>query len=83
MLINTGTWSNQRPGIADSAAGAGDMQHDDPPEHTPVRGSPTTGSTRAVARLEDSIRSVVVALIDGVRAAGHAELSATSRSPCR
>ena len=76
VLMDPGTWSNQRgPGIADSAAGAGDMQHDDPPEHTRRRGFARDWfNPSAVARLEDSIRSVVVALIDGVRPVGHAEL---------
>jgi len=76
VLMDPGTWSNQRgPGIADSASGAGDMQHDDPPEHTRRRGFARDWfNPSAVARLEDSIRSVVVALIDQVRPAGHAEL---------
>jgi cytochrome P450 len=76
VLMDPGTWSNQRgPGIGDSSSGAGDMQHDDPPEHTRRRGFARDWfNPSAVARLEDTIRSVVVALIEQVRPAGHAEL---------
>jgi cytochrome P450 len=76
VLMDPGTWSNRRgPGIGDSSSGAGDMQHDDPPEHTRRRGFARDWfNPSAVARLEQSIRSVAVALIEQARPAGHAEL---------
>jgi cytochrome P450 len=76
VLMDPGTWSNQRgPGIGDSASGAGDMQHDDPPEHTRRRGFARDWfNPSAVAPLEGSIRTVVAALIEQVRPSGHAEL---------
>lgn len=83
ILLDPTTWSNRRgPGIADSSSGAGDMQHDDPPEHTRRRlfardwfGPP------AVASLEPAIRSVTVELVEAVRPCGLAELYADVALP--
>jgi len=76
ILIDPMHWSNTRgPGIADSSSGAGDMQHDDPPEHTRRRmfardwfGPP------AIARLEPAIREVTVELLELLGPKGHGEL---------
>jgi cytochrome P450 len=76
ILTDPATWSNRKgPGIADTSSGAGDMQHDDPPEHTRRRmfARDWFGPT-AVARLEQSIRSVAVDLIEQARPRGRAEL---------
>jgi cytochrome P450 len=83
ILTEPGRWSNTAgPGIAVSTSGAGDMQHDDPPEHTRRRtfardwfGPP------AVARLEDDIRAVTVGLIEDVRPRGHGDLYADVALP--
>lgn len=76
MLVAPRLWSNTKgPGVADSSSGAGDMQHDDPPEHTRRRKFARDWFTpAAVARLEPSLRSVTVGLIDAVAPVGAADL---------
>ena len=45
ILTDPAQWSNRKgPGVADSSTGAGDMQHDDPPEHARRRKFARTGS---------------------------------------
>ena len=68
-------WSNTKgPGLADSSS-AGDMQHDDPPEHTRRRlFARDWFAPKAVARLEPSVRDVSVRLIEAVRRNGSADL---------
>ena len=58
VLMDPSVWSNQAgPGISNSSAGPGDMQHDDPPEHTRRRLFARDWFTpSAVAALETSIR---------------------------
>jgi cytochrome P450 len=76
ILTDPATWSNRKgPGIADTSSGAGDMQHDDPPEHTLRRkfARDWFGPT-AVAALESSVRAVAVDVIEKARARGRAEL---------
>jgi cytochrome P450 len=76
ILTDPATWSNRRgPGIADSSSGAGDMQHDDPPEHTRRRmfARDWFGPT-AVAHLERSIRDVTVELVERTRPRGRADV---------
>jgi cytochrome P450 len=76
ILTDPATWSNRKgPGIADTSSGAGDMQHDDPPEHTQRRmfARDWFGPT-AVARLERSIRDVAVELVECARPRGRAEV---------
>jgi len=83
ILIDHEHWSNRKgPGITDTASGAGDMQHDDPPEHTRRRmfardwfGPP------AVARLEENVRAVAVGLIEQARPARRADLYADVALP--
>jgi cytochrome P450 len=83
ILTDPSLWSNTKgPGLADTSSGAGDMQHDDPPEHTRRRtfardwfGPP------AVARLEPSIRDVTVRIVDAVRPRGRADLYADVALP--
>jgi cytochrome P450 len=83
VLIDHHHWSNRKgPGIANTSSGAGDMQHDDQPEHTVRRmfardwfGPP------AVARLEPTIRSVAVECIEHVRDRGRGDLYADVALP--
>lgn len=83
ILTDPAGWSNMAgPGIAVSRTGPGDMQHDDPPEHTRRRmfardwfGPP------AVARLESDIRDVTVGLIDAIVGHGHGDLYADIALP--
>jgi cytochrome P450 len=76
ILTSPADWSNTRgPGVADSSSGAGDMQHDDPPEHTRRRKFARDWfGPAAVADLEPAIRNVTVDLVSAVRPLGHAEL---------
>jgi cytochrome P450 len=78
ILVHPERWSNAKgPGIADSSSGAGDMQHDDPPEHTRRRKFARDWFTpNAVAGLEDAVRTVAVEHIERVRALGRADLYA-------
>ncbi len=76
-------WSNARgPGIGDSTSGRGDMQHDDPPEHTRRRRFardwflPT-----AVGDLEPALRSLCASLVDDVAPQGRADLYADVALP--
>lgn len=76
MLIHPELWSNTKgPGIADTTSGAGDMQHDDPPEHTRRRkfARDWFGPT-AVAGLEAGVRDVAVEFIERARPRGRADL---------
>ena len=76
ILVDPAHWSNAKgPGLSYSSSGAGDMQHDDPPEHTRRRkfARDWFGPT-AVAELEPAIRDVTSELIEAVRPVGHAEL---------
>jgi cytochrome P450 len=83
VLIDHQHWSNRKgPGIANTTSGAGDMQHDDQPEHTQRRtfardwfGPP------AVARLEPAIREVAVECIERVRDRGVGDLYADVALP--
>jgi cytochrome P450 len=76
VLVAPMLWSNAKgPGIADSSSGAGDMQHDDPPEHTRRRTFARDWFLPPViARLEGSIRQMTVGLIEEMAPRGHAEL---------
>ena len=62
ILTDPAHWSNTKgPGVADSSTGAGDMQHDDPPEHTRRRKFARDWfGPAAVAELEPAIRAVTV-----------------------
>ncbi len=76
ILVDPAHWSNAMgPGLSYSSSGAGDMQHDDPPEHTRRRkfARDWFGPT-AVAELEPAIRDVTSALIETIRPVGRAEL---------
>ena len=76
ILVDPAHWSNAKgPGLSYSSSGAGDMQHDDPPEHTRRRkfARDWFGPT-AVAELEPAIRDVTSELIETVRPVGRAEL---------
>lgn len=83
VLLDHDTWSNRRgPGIMDSTSGAGDMQHDDPPEHTRRRNFARSWFLpQAVASLEQSVREVAVEHIERIRATGHADLYSTVALP--
>jgi hypothetical protein len=76
VLTDWRRWSNTKgPGLANTSSGAGDMQHDDPPEHTRRRMFARDWfAPPAVARLEPSVRRVVVGLLDAVRPTGRADL---------
>jgi cytochrome P450 len=83
MLVHPELWSNTKgPGIANTSSGAGDMQHDDPPEHTRRRmfARDWFGPT-AVAALEGSVRAVAVEFIERVRPVGAADLYADVALP--
>lgn len=69
-------WSNTKgPGLADTSSGAGDMQHDDPPEHTRRRMFAREWfAPPAVARLEPSVRDVTVRLIGAARPLARADV---------
>lgn len=83
VLLDHELWSNSKgPGIADSSSGRGDMQHDDPPEHTRRRNFVRAWfRPDAVARLEPAVRTTTVELIDGLAAAGTADLYADLALP--
>lgn len=83
ILVHPETWSNRMgPGIADTSSGAGDMQHDDPPEHTRRRMFARDWfGPSAVAKLEDSVRAVAVQFIERARRAGSADLYADVALP--
>ena len=76
ILLDHQHWSNTKgPGIANTSSGAGDMQHDDQPEHTRRRTFARDWfGPSAVAKLEGSIRDVAVDLIEKARPHGGAEL---------
>ena len=76
VLLDHRTWSNRRgPGIMDSTSGVGDMQHDDPPEHTRRRNFARAWFLpQAVAALESAVREVAVEHIDRVAPHGGADL---------
>jgi cytochrome P450 len=75
ILTDPRTWSNTRgPGIVDSTSGAGDMQHDDPPEHTRRRTFARPWFLpAAVAELEPAIRDVAVTLVEAMAGRDHAD----------
>ena len=79
VLLDHRTWSNTRgPGIMDSTSGAGDMQHDDPPEHTRRRNFARSWFLpQAVAALEPAIREVAVEHIERIAPQGRADLYPT------
>jgi len=79
VLLDHRTWSNTRgPGIMDSTSGAGDMQHDDPPEHTRRRNFARSWFLpQAVAALEPAIREVAVEHIERIAPLGRADLYPT------
>lgn len=83
MLVHPELWSNTKgPGIANTSSGAGDMQHDDPPEHTRRRTFARDWfGPSAVAELEDSVRDVAVEYIERVRPHGRADLYADVALP--
>ena len=76
ILIDHRTWSNtQGPGIATSTAGTGDMQHDDPPEHTRRRTFARSWFLpQRVAALEGAIREVAIENIASFKDQGQADL---------
>ena len=76
VLTRPELWSNTKgPGLANTSSGAGDMQHDDRPEHTRRRMFARDWfAPPAVARLEESVRRVTADLIEGVTASGRADL---------
>lgn len=76
VLLDHRTWSNTRgPGIMDSTSGAGDMQHDDPPEHTRRRNFARSWFLpQAVAALEPAVRAVAVEHIERIAPQGRADL---------
>ncbi|MGI9029850.1 MAG: cytochrome P450 [Ilumatobacteraceae bacterium] len=83
ILVDPAHWSNTRgPGIFDSSSGAGDMQHDDPPEHTRRRKFARDWfCPAAVAELEPAARAVTVDLIEAARPLGRGELYADVALP--
>jgi cytochrome P450 len=83
VLLDHSTWSNAKgPGIADSTAGAGDMQHDDPPEHTRRRNFARSWFLpQTIAALEPAIRAVAVEHIERVAPRGSADLYPTVALP--
>jgi cytochrome P450 len=76
ILLDHELWSNAKgPGIADSSSGRGDMQHDDPPEHTRRRLFVRAWfRPDAVAALEPSITSATVERIEAIAPAGRCDL---------
>ena len=76
ILTDPRLWSNTKgPGLANTSSGAGDMQHDDPPEHTRRRMFARDWfAPPAVARLESSVRRVTVELVEGAKPSGAADL---------
>jgi len=83
VLTDPGLWSNRRgPGIGDSSGGAGDMQHDDPPEHGRRRGFVRDWFLpAAVDRLEPQLRTLCEDLVDAMRARGRGDLCAELAQP--
>lgn len=83
VLLNHATWSNTKgPGIADSTAGKGDMQHDDPPEHTRRRNFARAWFLpQAVASLESAVRQVAVEHVERIAPLGSADLYSTVALP--
>jgi cytochrome P450 len=83
ILLDPEHWSNRKgPGIADSSAGAGDMQHDDPPEHTRRRTFARDWfGPAAVAELEAPIRAAAIGFIEAIAPRGRAELYADVALP--
>jgi cytochrome P450 len=76
ILVDPAHWSNRHgPGIANSTSGAGDMQHDDPPEHTRRRTFARDWfGPSAVGQLEPAIRAVATELITAIRPRGAGDL---------
>lgn len=76
VLTSPQCWSNAKgPGLANTSSGAGDMQHDDPPEHTRRRMFARDWfAPPAIARLEQSVRTMTVDLIERARPCGAADL---------
>ncbi len=83
VLLDPARWSNRKgPGIADSSSGRGDMQHDDPPEHTQRRLFVRAWfKPDAVARLEPSIAGATAARLDALVPSGRADLYADLALP--
>ena len=83
ILLDHELWSNEHgPGIADSSSGRGDMQHDDPPEHTRRRLFVRAWfRPDAVAELEPSIRSATAARIETLAPARRGDLYADLALP--
>lgn len=83
VLLDHRTWSNGRgPGIMDSTSGAGDMQHDDPPEHTRRRNFARAWFLpQAVAALEPAVRAVAVEHVERIAPDGAADLYSTVALP--
>lgn len=83
VLLDHRTWSNQRgPGIMDSTSGAGDMQHDDQPEHTRRRNFARSWFLpQTVAALEPVIRAVAVEHIERLGSTGSADLYSSVALP--
>lgn len=76
VLLDHSTWSNtQGPGIATSTSGSGDMQHDDPPEHTRRRTFARAWFLpQRIASLESAVRSVAIDNLEAIRHQGRADL---------
>jgi cytochrome P450 len=76
ILVDHELWSNEKgPGIADSSSGRGDMQHDDPPEHTRRRRFVRAWfRPAAVAELEPSITSATVERIHALARRGRCDI---------
>jgi cytochrome P450 len=76
ILLDHQLWSNEKgPGIADSSSGRGDMQHDDPPEHTRRRLFVRAWfRPDAVAQLEPSIGTATVERIETISADGRCDI---------
>jgi cytochrome P450 len=75
-LRDHGLWSNrQGPGIAKGRSGAGDMQHDDQPEHDRRRQFARAWFVPpAIARLEPELRTLTDSLISSIEPLGHADV---------
>jgi cytochrome P450 len=83
VLLDHELWSNAKgPGLADSSSGRGDMQHDDPPEHTRRRLFVRAWfRPDAVVRLEPSITAATVDRIEAIAPAGRADIYADVALP--